>query len=602
MSSFPIPILGIALAAIPSLVGQRGGEKAPAGSDAPDLEAPVRASTSELRDTVERYTTDLDALVRRHPLETSARRNERLRSFHEEWRARAEALDFGALSSEARIDGLLLRGRLAHEILLLARAAKKAPETAPLLPFASTIVDLEEARLRMESPDPAASAAALAALAEEVEKTRTRVEAGADGKEPGGEALRATKVVAFRAARILDDLRETLERWHRHYQGYDPLFTWWTSAPEKKAEEALKAYAKALRERIVGIREGEEEPIVGDPIGREALVEDLAHEGIPYTPEELIAIGERELAACEAEMKKAAREMGLGEDWKAALERVKGEHVEPGRQPALVRDLAREAIEFVEGRGLVTVPPLAREVWRMEMLSPERQKQSPFFLGGEVIQVAYPTDAMAHEDKWMSLRGNNVHFARATVHHELIPGHHLQGFMNARFNPHRRAFSTPFWTEGWALYWEMLLYDLGFPKGPEDRVGMLFWRMHRAARILFSLGFHLGTLTPERCVDLLVERVGHERANATAEVRRSFQGGYGPLYQVAYMLGGLQFRALHRDLVESGKMSDRSFHDAILQGGPMPVELVRARLAGSALPRDWRPTWRFAGEPGAGGR
>src|SRR6185295_19325244 len=142
----------------------------------------------------------------------------------------------------------------------------------------------------------------------------------------------------------------------------------------------------------------------------------------------------------------------------------------------------------------------------------------------------YPTDGMTHEQKEMSMRGHNRHFSRATVHHELIPGHHLQQFMTSRYMAHRRLFSTPFWTEGWALYWEMVLWDQGFPKSPEDRVGMLFWRMHRCARIRFSLGFHLGTLTPEQCIDMLVNEVGHERDNAAAEVRRSFNGEYGPLY------------------------------------------------------------------------
>ena len=170
-------------------------------------------------------------------------------------------------------------------------------------------------------------------------------------------------------------------------------------------------------------------------------------------------------------------------------------------------------------------------------------------LGGEVIRVSFPTDEMAHDDKLMSLRANNIHFSRATVHHELIPGHHLQGFMTRRYQPHRRAFGTPFWTEGWALYWEMRLWDLGFPATPEDRMGMLFWRKHRAARIIFSLKFHLGEMSPDEAIDFLVDGVGHERASATAEVRRSFNGSYSPLYQAAYMIGGLQIRALHAELV-----------------------------------------------------
>jgi uncharacterized protein (DUF885 family) len=207
---------------------------------------------------------------------------------------------------------------------------------------------------------------------------------------------------------------------------------------------------------------------------------------------------------------------------------------------------------------------------------------------------------MEHADKLMSLRGNNVHFARATVFHELIPGHHLQEFMTTRYNAHRGSFDTPFWVEGWALYWEMLLWDLGFPKTPENRVGMLFWRMHRAARIIFSLRFHLGEWSPQQCIDFLVDRVGHERANATAEVRRSFNGSYPPLYQLAYMMGGLQFRALHEELVAPGRMTNRQFHDAVLTGGSMPVEMVRARLTQQMLSGDHRASWKYAGEhPGA---
>ena len=399
--------------------------------------------------------------------------------------------------------------------------------------------------------------------------------------------------MALRAASQLANQRQTLDEWFEFYRGYDPEFTWWNLDPWRRADSALTRYEKAIRRDIIGQKEGEDEPIIGDPIGAEALRAELAFEMIPYGPEELIRIAEREFAWCETEMRRAARDMGLGDDWKAAVERVKNTYVEPGKQTDLVRDLAREAEDFVESRNLVTVPPLAKEVWRMEMLSPERQKVSPFFLGGEVMQVSYPTDEMSAEDKLMSLRGNNPHFSRATVHHELIPGHHLESFMMDRYMSHRREFGTPFWMEGWALYWEMRLWDLDFPRSPEDRVGMLFWRSHRAARIIFSLRFHLGTMTPDEAIDLLVNRVGHERANATAEVRRSFNGSYPPLYQIAYMIGGLQFRALQRELVGSGRMTERAFHDGVLQGGIMPVELVRARLMGTRLPKDWRPAWRF---------
>ncbi len=566
----------------------------------------------ELRDTVELYDADRGGLLRRYPVEYSPVRRERLRRFYTEWQARLGRVSFDALGHEGRVDYILLDNRLRYELDLLAREQRRMEEMATWVPFAPAIFTLEESRRRFEPLDAQAAARALAGLATQVDSLRraapqaagaARTAAGAgggtDGSARGGgsreaaAAPRSAQIVALRAAQLVESLRRTLTQWQRYYAGYDPLSTWWISDPQRRADQALERYLRTLREQIVGIREGEEEPIVGDPIGAEALRADLAFEMIPYTPEEIVTIAEREFAWCEAEMRRAARDMGLGDDWRAALERVKNTYVPPGRQTDVIRDLAREAVAFVTSRDLVTVPPLADEIWRMEMMTPEQQRVSPFFLGGEVIRVSYPTDAMTHDDKLMSMRGNNPHFSRATVHHELIPGHHLQGFMTSRYNSHRQAFGTPFWGEGWALYWEMLLWDLGFAQRPEDRVGMLFWRSHRAARIIFSLRFHLGTMTPEEAVDLLVNRVGHERANATAEVRRSFGGNYSPLYQAAYMLGGLQFRALHAELVGSGRMTNRQFHDAVLMGGRMPVEMVRARLTAQPLSREFRTGWRF---------
>jgi uncharacterized protein (DUF885 family) len=101
-------------------------------------------------------------------------------------------------------------------------------------------------------------------------------------------------------------------------------------------------------------------------------------------------------------------------------------------------------------------------------------------------------------------------------------------------------------------------------------------------------------MTGPEAVDYLVERVGHRRRNAEAEVRRSVGGLYPPLYQAAYMLGGLQLRSLHHELVEQGDWSEREFHDAVLHQNAIPIELVRAALRGDRLPRDFESSWRFS--------
>jgi uncharacterized protein (DUF885 family) len=336
--------------------------------------------------------------------------------------------------------------------------------------------------------------------------------------------------------------------------------------------------------------------VIGMPIGRDALLAQLKDENIPYTPEELIAGANVEMAWCKREMLKASREMGFGDDWHAALEKVKKSYVDAGKQPELIRDLALEGEQFAEQQNLVTIPALAKETWGMDMMTPEHQLVNPFFTGGDKITVSYPTDSMEYDQRMMSMRGNNIYFSRATVFHELIPGHWLQEFSEARYRPYRALFDTGFWVEGNALYWEMTFWDHGFHKTPEQRVGALFWRMHRCARVVFSLSFQLGKMTPGEAVDYLVSEVGHERDNAVAEVRRSVNGSYDPLYQCAYLLGALQFRALHHELVDTGKMTDRAFNDDVLHENVMPVVYLRAILNHETLTRDWSPEWRFLDE------
>jgi uncharacterized protein (DUF885 family) len=566
------------------------------------------SSQSELRAVIERYTADRGTLARTYPIAYSLNRQARMQQFYEEWLGRLAELNFESLSPEGRIDYLLLRNHLQHEQRQLELQNKFHEEEAPFLPFALAILGLEDARRRMEPVDSAKAAHALSDLAKQVDGSRQSAEAN----------LRSgniNKSTANRAADTVQGLRNTLHHWFDFYNGYDPLFTWWAAEPFKAADTALQNYGTFLRERVAGARRGgtsgsgrgtvvaqagESDDIIGNPIGRDGLMSELAYEMIPYTPEELIAIANKEFAWCEEQMKRASRDLGYGDDWHKALEHVKTLYVEPGKQTTLIRDLANEAIAFLDQHDLITIPQLARESWRMEMMSPERQLVNPFFTGGEVISVSYPTSGMSEEQKLMSMRGNNIHFSRATVFHELIPGHELQGFIAQRYRTHRRLFSTPFLGEGWSLYWELLMWDMNFAKSPENRIGMLFWRMHRCARIIFSLSFHLQKMTPQECIDFLVNRVGHERENAIGEVRRSFNGGYGPLYQAAYLLGGMQLYALRKELVDSGKMTNRAFHDAVLRENSIPVEMIRASLTNQKLSKDFTTSWKFYGPVAAG--
>lgn len=546
---------------------------------------PVTETPSRLRQVIENYDQDRGAFSRWFTAETSAARRERFRKLYSDRLNELLRMDFARLEHHEQVDYILFQNHLRRELAELDRNAEQLNEMIRIVQFAQVISDLEDQRRRLESIDAEQTAQTLDALAEKIKDVQRSFE--------NGTLAKPKQTVAYRAVQTLQRLRQTLRNWYNFHNGYDPQFSWWNKKPYEAADQALQRYTDYVSNKLVGIAADDKTTIIGDPIGREALIRELEYEMIPYTPEELVEIANREFDWCVAELKKASREMGFGDDYMQAIEAVKKKYVEPGKQPAMIRDQAREAIEYVKKNDLVTVPREMEETWRMEMMSPERQLIAPFFLGGETILVAYPTDTMTHEQKMMSLRGNNPHFARAVTHHELIPGHHMQQFMNRRYRTYRAPFRTPFWGEGWALYWEFLLWDKGFVKTPEDKIGAMFWRSHRAARIIFSLNFHLGKWTPQECVDLLVNKVGHERENALAEVRRSFSGDYGPLYQMAYMMGGLQFYQLHKDLVGTKKMTDRQFHDAILKEGSIPVEMVRAILTKQPLSREFKTSWRY---------
>ncbi|SRR5579884_2332897 len=577
--------------------------------------------TSEMRPVLEWYSADRLNLQRFYDVPGSQARQERLTTFYKNWLAHLDRLNFDTFSQAGKIDYIVFRSSLEHELRGLTLSEQQDAGDKPFLPFAPAIRQLEVNRQEMQPLNPQEAARTVAGLTDAINGAQKAVEGQLrSGGKP--DEMRERKIRAAHALHTLTALRDTLRNWFTFYDGYDPQFTWWAAEDYRRVDAALENYTTFLRERVLGLHSaaapaaggaarggnagpriaapepGNSDDIIGNPVGREALNSELDYEMIPYTPEELIAIANKEFAWCENEMKRASRQMGYGDDWKKALEKVKNMYVEPGKQPDLIRKLALEAIQFVDDHDLVTIPPIARETWRMQMMTPQRQLINPFFTGGETISVSYPTDTMTYEQKMMSMRGNNEPMSKATVFHELIPGHELQGYMSARYRPYRAsAFGrSAFVTEGWSLYWELLFWDMKFQKTPEERVGALFWHMHRCARIIFSLSFHLGKMTPDECIRFLVDRVGFERDNAVGEVRRSLAGNYSVLYQAGYLLGGRQLYALHKELVDSGKMTSRQFNDAILKENYIPIEMMRADLTHQPLTRRYKSHWKFYNE------
>ncbi len=566
--------------------------------------------SSEMHDLMVQYTADMGSVTRFYatsaaggfgggggrggqqggaPSYNSPERRERMLKLIAEYEKKMNAMNFDKMSIYGKVDYILFKRIVDDAKARLITEQGDYDKIARLLPFSDNIYNLEKPRRRGLNVNGEEVAKQMNDIIKSVQKAKASLQK----EEPMDSKLASLAIDAVRG------LQGALKSEFDFYNGYDPMFSWWVPKTYSDLDSSLASYATAIRgkgKNMDAKPKDDGSGILGISVGRDELVRQLTREYIPYTPEELITIANKEFAYCDAELLKASKEMGFGDNWKAAQEKVKNTYVAPGKQPQEMFELYKQSVDFLKKNDLISIPELSEESWRMMMMTPERQLVNPFFTGGETLSISYPTNTMGYEEKLMSMRGNNPAFSRATVHHELIAGHHMQGYMTARNKIYRRELlgtNTPFWVEGSALYWELLLWDLKFPKSPEDRIGMLFWRMHRCARIIFSLNFHLGNWTPKQCVDFLVDRVGFERANAEGEVRRSFVGGYPPLYQLAYMTGGMQLYAMKKELVDTKKITLKQYNDAIYSEGSMPIELLRAIITNQPIKKDFATNWRF---------
>jgi hypothetical protein len=539
--------------------------------------------SDQLINTMHQYEVDVKALNRVYFVNASPEKRERYKRLANDYLSKISSVPFQSLTQEGKADFVLFKRDLDQDIYKADEDAKSYQVLSKWFPFADTIYNFEKIRRRGGMIDGQRVASAFDGILKQLKPLQAKLAEDKSISISDGASARS----------IITGLQKALQLTYSFYNGYDPLFTWWVPVTYDSLTKQLDAYAAAFKSvSEKNAPKKDNSGITGYPVGRSELIRQLNYELVNYTPEELIEIANKEFAWCDKEMLKASQDMGFGKDWKKALEKVKQSYVAPGEQPAAMVDLYNQSIDFLKKKDLITIPPLAEETWRIVMMSPRQQLLNPFFYGGEEFAVSYPTNTMDYDQKMMSMRGNNPNFSRATVHHELIAGHYLQQFMNERYRYYRN-FDTPFWTEGWSLYWEMLLWDEGFPRTPEERVGMLFWRMHRCARIIFSLNYHLGKWTPQECVDFLVDRVGHERANAEGEVRRSFVGSYAPLYQLAYMMGALEIRSLQKEMVKSGKMTLKEFNDAVMHENNMPIEMLRNIIANQPIEKEYKTHWKF---------
>src|SRR5262245_14221328 len=234
--------IGILLLIIIGLVAPVEAAAPPPRLVLPDLPAMMQKKPSAAADVVRRYEADRESLHRTYPILDSRTRHVRMRRFLDGWATALGGVDATKLSKEAQADLTALAGTIDADRRDLGRRVVHRAEAAPLVPFAGTIIGLEESRRRMEPVDSMKVAGVVTALTKQVTAARKSAEAT------------ATKEPARRAAETVTRLRGHLKHWFDFYNGYDPVFSWWMAEPFRETDEALQGYAAFLRDKVT--REG----------------------------------------------------------------------------------------------------------------------------------------------------------------------------------------------------------------------------------------------------------------------------------------------------------------------------------------------------------
>ncbi|MBX3232738.1 MAG: DUF885 domain-containing protein [Labilithrix sp.] len=357
---------------------------------------------------------------------------------------------------------------------------------------------------------------------------------------------------------------------------------------DARADSALKAalaayedYARYLRSDVMKSSNGR------FAAGRELYEYLLANDAfLEEDADAVLAIGKRVFAETNDRMTELAKKIDPGAPgWPAVTAKIKGKHPTADDLVATYQKEVKRARDFLVANAAVPFPPdddlsvietpaFMRATLTAAYDAPpafdDRSSKGFFF-----VTPIDKNDSPARQEAM--LRENDYADIVDTVVHEAYPGHHLQ-LSFARRSPSRarRVFDHAIMSEGWALYAEELMAELGY-YDDEQRLIQLQWALVRAARVVIDVGLHVGGMTFEQAVKVLTDEVHLERPLAISEARRYTED---PTQPSAYIVGREKILELRRRAREQGgaSFSLERFHGDLLARGTIPPSLAAREM------------------------
>ncbi len=345
----------------------------------------------------------------------------------------------------------------------------------------------------------------------------------------------------------------------------------------KRAGDVLDAFAAWLRDDLM--RRARGSWAVGvDAFERLLRERDLQdHDRVT-----LQRFGEDLYRETESKIAEAARALG-DTDWRDSVARIRKDHPSEDELVATYRAEMERSREASRLAGLATFPE--REELIVEAMPDFARPTAPYalYVGAGAFEahrrgrfwVTLPPATDPAHVREERLEGHPRAGIPVIACHEGYPGHHLQ-LSRAAGHPSvaRKAVRSNLFVEGWGLYVEELMTELGYLGSPETRLLRLKDVLWRAARVVVDVGLATGALSFEQAVTFMVDGPKLERPNAIAEVRRYT---YDPLQPSSYALGRAAILELRRRARGRG-FGMRQFHDTLLAAGSLPPKLLAAEV------------------------
>jgi uncharacterized protein (DUF885 family) len=295
------------------------------------------------------------------------------------------------------------------------------------------------------------------------------------------------------------------------------------------------------------------------------------------TPGQIHAMGVKQVAEIEADMLKLAQSLGY-HDLKSFNDHIRQDPTHYGKSGQQIFDLYKHYAEQMEGKLPLLfghLPKTRLEVIPMEAFRAPSAPPADYSPGA--ADGSRPGYINVNEyDPTHRLLLN----VEAIAYHEGVPGHHLQFSVAQELTdiPEFRKFSGyNAYSEGWAFYSERLGKEVGFYQDPYSEYGRLENEMWRSVRLVVDTGVHSQHWTRQQMVDYFHDHTAMDDTNIASEVDRYIAW---PGQALAYKMGQMKILELReRAKRELGPKFDiRTFHDAVLAGGPLPLDVLDQQI------------------------